>query len=314
MLIEYRPLTEISGAARRFIAGFDAAGAEAIFAGLAGSGMSSWAAVIDGEVRAVAGARLRHVTSGDPDYTYMPPAYALIAMSGWFVAPEDWPLMGGIFRQIVDDAARAGIDRLSIEIPLEHTGGIAFVLAEGFVPDVILAARPSRAGDLTWPPGVRIRRARRSDAEDLLALTLEEANYHAEHTASGIVGNQDPEPSREFVTRWLSDQETKGLPTFVAEMDGALVGMLPLTLIDDGGGGPVPADYGYIASTCVTAKARGQGIGTALVEHGLDAAHALGLRVVLVHYIADNTLSSPLWEGRGFEPITVTFTKVGLNG
>lgn len=277
-------------------------------------GTSAWAARVDGEIRAVVAAHLRHVASGDPEYTYMPPAYALTRMSMWHVAAdEDWAYVPDLLDHIARDAAFAGIQRLSVDVPAADATALRTLLGAGYEPDVILAARATRPASGADPPGVHIRRARDDDAEALLALTLEEANYHAHHTASGIVADQDPEPSREHVRQWLANERDRNLPTFVAEAGGAVVGMLPLMIMDDAPG-LVAGAYGYLASTCVTATARGKGTGTALVERALGAAHERGMAVVLLHYVADNLAAARLWEGFGFEPITVTLTRVGLNG
>ncbi len=275
---------------------------------------SAWAVVSEGQIRAVFGAQLRRPTPADPEYTYMPAQYALASMSMWHVAREDWRYAPGVMDHIARDAAKAGIDRLSIEIPLECARGVEVLLGEGFVPDVILAGRAPRPGALQAPAGVQIRLAQEADADALVSLTLEEADYHAEHTNSGIRANQDPGPSREFVRRWLASQHSENLPTFVAQTEEGVVGMLPLMHIGEGEDHRLPPSYGYVASTCVTARARGRGVGTALVEHALSAAHERGMKVLLLHYVADNPLAAPFWEGFGFEPLTVTLTRVGLNG
>lgn len=286
------------------------AAVEAILGELTGSDVSAWAAVTGGRMRAVFGAVLRHVTEQDPDYTYMPARYALVSLPRWHVrADDDWAYAPDLLDHISRDAARAGIERLSIDLPVDQGRGMRTILDAGFIPDVILAARPTRPGEESALPGVRIRTACDDDAPALLALTLEEADYHAEHTRSGIRANQDPGPSKRHVTTWLESQRTGGLPTFVAEAGGRVVGMLPLARVAGGGDAHVPEDYGYVASTCITASARGRGIGTGLVERALGAAHERGITMLLLHYVADNPTAEPFWTARGFTPVTATLTR-----
>jgi len=317
VITEYLPVPRLAPQVARFVAEcLGSAGNEDLRVGeivgeLTAPRASSWAAVVDGEIRAVFGAELRHVQVGDPDYTYMPARYALVSMSRWHVASgADWAYAPDLLDHIARDAIADGIDRLSIEVPIDEAEGIRVMTDGGFTPDVILAAQATRPGNLPALPGVRVRTATEEDAEALLALTLEEADYHAEHTRSGIVAGQDPEPSRAHVATWLENQRTGGLPTFVAETADGVVGMLPL--VRAGEGPALPAEYGYIASTCITAPARGRGIGSALVEHAFAAAHERGMTVLLLHYVADNPLAAPFWEKRGFAPLTVTFTRTPL--
>lgn len=313
MLITYVPAASARDRLEAFIAAHlpeaDEPGIRAMVADLTAPATAAWMAEVDGEIRAVFGAELRRPTVADPEYTYMPERYALVRMSLWLVADaQDWAYAPDLLDHIARDAAAEGITRLSVEIAAGAGDAMHTLLTAGFVPDVILAARATRTGNRTPPPGVRIRRARDEDAAALLALTLEEADYHAHHTASGIRPNQDPGPAREHVRTWLASERERDLPTFVAEVGGAVVGMLPLMIVDD-----APAltgeAYGYVASTCVTASARRRGIATALLEHALDAAHARSIRVMLLHYVADNRAAGPLWEGAGFTPLILTLTR-----
>ncbi len=321
MITEYLPVADLAPQAARFVqrclgsAGPCDPRVSEIVTGLTAPRTSAWAAVVDGEIRAVFGAELRHVAVGDPDYTYMPARYALVSMSRWHLASRaDWAYAPDLLDHIARDAIAGGIDRLSVDLPVEEAEGIRVLTDGGFAPDVILAARGTRPGTIPTLSGVHIRTATAQDAEALLALTLEEADFHAEHTRSGIVADQDPAPSRAHVAMWLENQRSGGLPTFVAEDADGVVGMLPLVRAGEGEGPALPAEYGYIASTCVTVRARGRGIGGALLEHAFAAAHERGMSVLLLHYVADNPLAAPFWEKRGFAPVSVTFTRTPLTG
>lgn len=279
-----------------------------ILADLCAPDVSGWAVVVAGRVRAVVGARLRHVGVDDPEYPYMPAAYALAGLSMWHLAePGDAAYIPGALELIARDAARQGISRVSIDVPVDDAPMLHHLIAAGYEPDVILAARPTTPVRVHQPEGVRIRLATPADTDALVALTVEEAEYHAAHTRSGIRPDQELGPTRAIVAAWVDPAAP--LPTFVAEQDGRVVGMLPLAPAE-AGADVEGAPYAYIASTAVTAPARRQGIATALLAHGLDAARDLGIPVVVLHYIADNPSASPLWENTGFTPVTVTLTRI----
>lgn len=315
MLTQYSPVAQMRREAREFLDSALGGGSGTddrvgtILSDLCGQDVSGWVVVVDGEVRAIVGARLRHVGVEDPEYPYMPPAYALAGLSMWHLLdPEDAAYVPGALRLITREAAHRGITRVSIDVPIDHTPMLEHVGGAGYVPDVVLAARPTEALSVGMPAGVEIRRATPADAAALVALTVEEAEYHAAHTRSGIRADQELGPTEAMVADWVDPRAP--LPTFVAVRDGHVVGMMPLVPADEGGdvrGAP----YAYIASTSVTASARRQGIATALLAHALDAAREQDIPVVLLHYIADNETAAPLWENTGFSPVTITLTAFG---
>src|SRR5690625_4645658 len=117
--------------------------------GLTAPRTSAWAAVVVGAIRAVFGAELRRVAVGDPDYTYMPARYALVSMSRWHVASgAAWAYAPDLLDHIARDAIADGIDRLSIEVPIDEAEGIRVMTDGGFTPDVTLAAQATRPGNL----------------------------------------------------------------------------------------------------------------------------------------------------------------------
>lgn len=105
-----------------------------------------------------------------------------------------------------------------------------------------------------------------------------------------------------FEERWLEwfDRERAQRVFFVAEVDGRPVGMTNLLVFERM---PVPGrpagQWGYLANMYVMAEHRDGGIGSALLDHLLDHARALGLvRVVL----SPTVRSIPFYERAGFRP------------
>ena len=308
MLTQYLPARDVPDQVRAFLAAELSAASAGEEAGAVveeffAPSMSAWAALADGQVRAVVAARLRRVRVHDPEYTYMPERYALVPMSLWY-EDEGSAFLGDLLDHVARDARGAGIERVFIEVPVSHDAAVAAVMRAGYAPSVVLAASPTRPGAFRDVPGVRIRTALPGDREALIDLTLAEADYHAAHTDSGIRPGQERGPTANMVDEWL---EEGTLPTFVAESDARVVGMMPLRYVDDGDGAALSRAYAYVASTFVDAPVRGRGVGSALLEQAFEAAHSAGVAVLLLHYVADNPLAASFWQAKGFSPVAVTF-------
>lgn len=87
--------------------------------------------------------------------------------------------------------------------------------------------------------------------------------------------------------------------TFVAEVDGAMVGTYFIRPNQSGGGAHV-ANCGYVTSQ----YARGKGIARAMAEHSLAHARKRGYRAMQFNFvIATNRRAIRLWESLGFETL-----------
>src|SRR5699024_7574161 len=102
----------------------DAAHADKLQELLTASDVCSWAVSEGQKVVAVMGAQMKHVSPSDPEYTYSPPTVALISMSMWHVLPGHWGSVAEIWEKLKRQARTRGIDRLSIEFPLEYGQGV----------------------------------------------------------------------------------------------------------------------------------------------------------------------------------------------
>lgn len=92
---------------------------------------------------------------------------------------------------------------------------------------------------------------------------------------------------------WLSaDKET-----FVAEVDGQLVGTWYVRANQAGGGRHV-ANCGYMTGSGAT----GKGVATRMAEHSLAHARARGFRAMQFNFVVStNTRAVQLWQRLGFE-------------
>lgn len=84
---------------------------------------------------------------------------------------------------------------------------------------------------------------------------------------------------------------------FVARGDGGIVGMLTLVMF------PLPSGLrARIEDVVVDESARGQGVGRALTESAIQAAHQRGARTLDLTSRADRTAANRLYERLGFRP------------
>lgn len=124
----------------------------------------------------------------------------------------------------------------------------------------------------------QIRGLRAEDYESVYALWL---------SCKGM-GLNDVDDSREGIARYLARNPNT---CFVAEKDGAIVGVI-LSGHD--------GRRGFIHHTAVSPAARGQGIGSALVERALGALRDEGISKVALVAFAHNEAGNAFWEKQGF--------------
>ena len=83
---------------------------------------------------------------------------------------------------------------------------------------------------------------------------------------------------------------------FVAEQDGEVVGYIS-TRMD------AEAAKGRIPNLAVTANARGQGIGRALIEHALAHFRTKGMEIAVIETMESNPIGQTLYPSCGFQEI-----------
>lgn len=105
---------------------------------------------------------------------------------------------------------------------------------------------------------------------------------------------------------WFRERKDLGLPVFVAEEDGIILGMSTI--------GPfrVPTAYKYSVENTVhvAAQARGRGVGKLLMPPIIEAAKQLGMHTVIAGIDASNEVSLRLHTSFGFEEVA-HFKEVG---
>jgi len=87
--------------------------------------------------------------------------------------------------------------------------------------------------------------------------------------------------------------------TYVAEVDGVVLGTYYIKRNQAGGGGHV-CNCGFATSP----EARGRGVARGMLDHALATAPALGFRAMQFNFVvANNTRAIAIWERAGFETV-----------
>jgi GNAT superfamily N-acetyltransferase len=91
------------------------------------------------------------------------------------------------------------------------------------------------------------------------------------------------------------------------EVVGSIVGMIQTLGDEEIARYVLPARYGYIGLTSVTAAARGTGVGRTLVGGLMSWFATNGCELAFLHYVTSNRLSRPFWTRMGFTPHLTAF-------
>jgi ribosomal protein S18 acetylase RimI-like enzyme len=99
----------------------------------------------------------------------------------------------------------------------------------------------------------------------------------------------------EALAYWLAPERE----SFVAEADGAILGISYIRANQAGGGAHV-ANAGYMTAP----EARGRGVASALCAHSLERARERGFAAMQFNFVvASNTGAIRLWKQHGFEEV-----------
>jgi GNAT superfamily N-acetyltransferase len=177
----------------------------------------------------------------------------------------------------------------------------------GAVPDgSSAAANGNGAGPATWPPGIRIRRARPGDLDAVVRMGMEIVRFDA-HFGCVTERPGTADALRREATRLLAGPSPW---TWLAECDGEPVGMVQAERPERAAWiapmvGRAPA--AYLGQTFVVPDERGSGVAAALVAQLHREVDAAGVAVTLLHYEQVNPLSGPFWGRQGYRPLWITW-------
>jgi GNAT superfamily N-acetyltransferase len=150
-------------------------------------------------------------------------------------------------------------------------------------------------------PRVVVRRAQRNDMPALARLEVELPRQHS----LAPVFSPSPVPSyEECLAGWEEDFDDPVYATFVAELEGAVVGSGIGCPLEIAGGHPPltrPDHAGFLAFAAVFPHARGLGAGRALGEAVIAWTAQAGYECVVTDWRVTNLLSSRTWPRLGFK-------------
>jgi len=171
----------------------------------------------------------------------------------------------------------------------------------GFGQQHVHAIREVPRAPLTGSlPGVEIRRAVRDDIDALAELEL---SLPAHQVRAPVFSTLPPQPLEEVRSEWEEDFDNPAFATFVAVVDGCVVGSAVGCSVTESGmhsGIARPDDAGLLGVVAVREGARGAGIGKALGTTVLDWAAAEGYRWIANDWRATNLLASLTWPQLGW--------------
>lgn len=114
-----------------------------------------------------------------------------------------------------------------------------------------------------------------------------------------------PPSLEEARAEWDEDFDNPAFATFVAVVDGRVVGSAIGCPVEQSGlhtGIARPRDAAHLGFAAVLEEARGAGVGTALATTVLGWASAKGYCAIVTDWRATNLLSSRTWPKLGFRP------------
>jgi ribosomal protein S18 acetylase RimI-like enzyme len=160
--------------------------------------------------------------------------------------------------------------------------------------------RPA-SGPPAAQPKVVVRRAQRDDMPALARLEVELPRQHS----LAPVFSPSPVPSyEECLAGWEEDFDDPVYTTFVAELEGAVVGSSIGCPLEIAGGHPPltrPHHAGFLAFAAVFPHARGFGAGRALGEAVIAWTAQAGYDCVVTDWRVTNLFSSRTWHRLGFK-------------
>jgi GNAT superfamily N-acetyltransferase len=171
----------------------------------------------------------------------------------------------------------------------------------GFGQQQAHAVRPLPAEPATATRKIAVRRAQRGDLPALARLEVELPRQHS----LAPVFSASPVPSyEECLAGWEEDFDDPTYTTFVAELEGAVVGSSIGCALETAGGHPPftrPDHAGFLAFAAVFPHARGFGAGRALGEAVIAWTAQAGYDCVVTDWRVTNLLSSRTWPRLGFK-------------
>ncbi len=146
---------------------------------------------------------------------------------------------------------------------------------------------------------VRVRAAGPDDLETVVAMRLALLHENADHP---IYGRLHPEAEERAHDLFAQQLRAAGETMFLAEEDGAVVGILRCV---ESYGSPLllPPRYGYVSSVYVVPSRRRRGVLRMLLAAAEQWCRGRSLPEMRLHNVADDPVANAAWTAMGFEVV-----------
>jgi ribosomal protein S18 acetylase RimI-like enzyme len=198
-----------------------------------------------------------------------------------------------------------GAIRHSVIVPASNAALVDAWFRVGFGLQHAHGIREPAAPDesLLPPVGMTVRRAERRDIPVLGRLGRALADHQVASPVFSMLGMP---PLEDDTAEWEEGFDDQALTTFVAEVDGTVIGSAVGCSIDESSehrGIVRPPNAGFLGFAAVLPEARGLGAGRALAEAVLVWARDAGHPSVVTDWRVTNLLSSRTWPRLGFRTV-----------
>lgn len=160
----------------------------------------------------------------------------------------------------------------------------------------------AQADESGTPVGVTVRRAVRADIPELARLEVVLPHHQA---LAPVFSTLDPPTVAQARAEWEADFGEDRFTTFVAELDGAIVGSVVGCALEISSAHRSLAhvdDAAFLGFAAVDPDARGRGVGGALLDAVHGWARETGYGTIVTDWRMTNLLASRMWANRGFRP------------
>ncbi|MFN8473112.1 MAG: GNAT family N-acetyltransferase [Anaerolineae bacterium] len=230
-------------------------------------------------------------------------------------APDSTAVAQALFDALDECWTAMGTDGEVISWPSRDPWLAPLLTAQGFLPESVLALRSAMPlpSPTSSAAGVRARRAQPVDEDVLVALYLEEIEFHVQRALfPWRVEGLEAGFRAALAQAWAFASVEDHAPLIVAvERGGEVVAMAETYIehIKRGSSYLPPGRYGYLNNVSVREDCRGQGVGRVLAEAALAELGALGVDGFYLYYMAANPLAQGFWPRLGFEPLVTRYQR-----
>lgn len=159
------------------------------------------------------------------------------------------------------------------------------------------------------PARAQATSCRRATVEDLRAICeLGQVVNLLHHQAWPQVFAPASEPARDE-SHWLQSLQGEAAATFVAVDAGLIVGFVTVSVVDEDHPLLQPVRFARIGSLCVAERARGRGVGRALMAEAEGWAAGHGATDLRLHVWKFNAAALRLYEELGYEVRSLSMGK-----